>query len=93
MNGSIVSRIFPRISHSSDLVESVKCRAITLELEDIDMLRSLHDAIHSAFALFLLDVNRKTANHSQDKVEGVLEITFLLSSIILATLALWASNS
>ena len=50
-----------------NLVKRIKCRAITLKLEVIDMLRSLHYAIHPALALFLLDVNRKTAYHSQYK--------------------------
>ena len=86
--GSIIRCILPRIPHSLDLVERIKCRAITFEFEDIDKLRCLHNTIYPALALLLLDINRKTTYHSQDEIEGVLEITLLLSLVIFTTLAI-----
>lgn len=84
-----VGFIFSGIALVFYLLDSLFGRAIELELEDIDILGGLYDAIHPALALLLLDEDGVGTNHTHDEIEGVLEVTLLLSLIILASLVVW----
>lgn len=88
MDLSAICCIFPGIAHILYLLQSFLCRTITLEFEDVDIVRGLNHTIYPTFALLLFDEDRETADHSQYEIEGVLEITFLLSLIVLTTLAI-----
>ena len=81
--------VFPRITFVLDLLDDRIGGAIELEFEDVDVVGGLYDTIHSAFALLFLYEYGVGAYHAKDEIESILEVTLLLSLIVLATLGIW----
>jgi len=57
------------------LLQSFVGRSVQLELEDVDIVRSLDDAVHPSFALLLLGIDGVAAYHPHEQVERVVEVT------------------
>ena len=53
LNLSAISCIFPGIAHIFYLPQGFLCRTITLEFEDVDIVRRLYHTIYPTFALLL----------------------------------------
>ena len=66
------------------LTQSIRRRAVQLELENIDMLVGFHHAVHPSLARLPLRVNRIDAYQAKNQVKCVVEITFTLSLVRLA---------
>ena len=80
--------VFPRITFVLDLLDGCFGGTIELELEDVDVVGGLDDAIHPAFALLFLYEYGVGAYHAKDEIESILEVTLLLSLIVLAALGI-----
>ena len=68
-----------------DLLQGLFGRTIQFELEDIDIVRCLDNAINPALALLLLAIDRIDAQETQQQVEGVMEVAFVFPLILFPT--------
>ena len=66
------------------LLQGFVRRAVQFELEDIEVLRGLHDAVGTSLALLFLNVGGIHAHHPEYQVEGVIEVAFALLLVFLA---------
>ena len=64
-----------------NLLESLFGRTVQLELENIDVVRSLHNAIDPTLALFLLEEDGIDTDHPEDEIDRILEIAFAFDGI------------
>ena len=64
-----------------DLLERLFDRTIQLELEDIDVVGCLDNAIDPALALLLLDEDGIDADHPENQIDRILEIAFAFDGI------------
>ena len=64
------------------LGEGLVCCAVQLELEDVDVLRGLYGAVYATLALRPLHACEVNADHSQNQIERVLEISFPLPLVL-----------
>ena len=68
-----------------NLLQGLFGRTIQLELEDIDVIRRLHNAIDPALALLLLAIDGIDTQETQQQVEGVMEVAFVFPLILFPT--------
>lgn len=81
---SAVGMILSGIALVRNQTEGFVGNAVEFKLEDVDVPVRLDDAVHTALALRLLGVDKIGALQAEQEVEGVVEIAFLLSLILLA---------
>ena len=67
-----------------NLVQSLLCRTVELELDDIDVLGALHYTVYASLTRLLLRHGAVEGQHTDDEVEGVLEVTLTLHRVLLA---------
>ena len=67
------------------LRQSLVRRAVALELEDVDVIVRLHDAVGTSLALFLLGIDRVDAYQAEDESKRVVEEAFLFRLVFLAS--------
>ena len=67
-----------------DLLQGGGSRAVQLELEDVDVVVGLDDAVYPSLALLLLRVHDVKAHQPQDKVERVMKVTLPFPLIVFA---------
>ena len=67
-----------------DLLEGSLGRAVELELDDIYIIRTLHNTVYAPLARLLLGHSAVESKHLDDEIEGVLEISLTLHRVLLA---------
>ena len=67
-----------------NLVQGLLCRTVELELDDIDVLGAFHHTVYASLARLLLRQGAVEGQHTDDEVEGVLEVTLTLHRVLLA---------
>ena len=67
-----------------NLVQGLLCRTVELELDDIDKVGALHHTVNAPLTRLLLRHRAVEGQHTDDEVEGVLEITLTLHRVLLA---------
>ena len=67
-----------------DLLEGSLGSAVELELDDIYIIRTLHNTVYAPLARLLFGHGAVESKHLDDEIEGVLEITLTLHRVLLA---------
>ena len=67
-----------------NLLEGSLGRAVELELDDIDVARTLHHAVYAPFARLFFCYGAIETEHLDDEIERVLEISLALYRVLLA---------
>ena len=59
-------------------------RTVELELDDIDVVGTLHNTVYATLARLLLGHRAVEGEHLDDEVEGVLEVSLTLHVVLLS---------
>ena len=78
-----VRLIFTGIPLFLYLTQSLICCTVKLELKDIHIIRSLHDAIYPTVALDFLSIDSVNTYQTHNQIEGIVKIPFLLTLVLL----------
>ena len=79
-----VCRVGTGVTGILDLLQRSGCRAVQFELEDVDVVVRLDDAVYPSLALLFLRVYHVEAHEAQNQVEGVMEIAFPFPLVVFA---------
>ena len=67
-----------------NLVQGFLCRTVELELDDIDVPGALHHTVYASLTRLLLRHGAVEGQHTDNEVEGVLEVALTLHRVLLA---------
>ena len=66
------------------LLQCYVCRGVKLEFKDIDIVGTFQYAVYATLTRFLLNQSVVFAQHTQNEIEGKMEITLTFPLVILA---------